>query len=464
MKHKATLYLELFKRKEFELFTKGHEKQNHALTVLSDNETKELAYGGAAGGAKSWTGCVWLAFSCLAYSGTRYFIGREELTRLKESTLVTFFKVCSFYGIERDIDWKYNAQSHFIEFANESRISLLDLKYQPSDPYYERYGSVEYTSGWIEEAGEVNHGAFDTLKSRIGRHLNKEYNILSKMFITLNPKKNWCHERYWKPFKKNEMPDGIVFIPALVQDNPFIDTSYIENLHNISDKVKKQRLLFGNFDYDDDDDSLISFDKINDCFHNSFVETGDMFISSDIAITNDSFVVIVWDGLRIKELISLKNASKPVETMINGVTTTVVDYNPLIDTFERLNNKWKVSRSNICFDADGLGKNVKKYLSGAVPLHTGQKAMYPEYFNLKTELYYKLSDVINSNLLYFDCYIEPEQKERIISELQVIKRKSEIGEKLRIISKAEQKILLGHSPDIIDAMAYRMLFLITRRK
>ena len=160
MNHKAQIYLELFKRGEFDLITRGHEKQKQALQILTDKNTKELAYGGAAGGAKSWTGAVWLVFSCLAYPNTRYFIGREELTRLKESTLVTFFKVCSYYGIDRDIDWKYNAQSHFIEFTNGSRISLLDLKYQPSDPFYERYGSVEYTSGWIEEAGEVNHGAF----------------------------------------------------------------------------------------------------------------------------------------------------------------------------------------------------------------------------------------------------------------------------------------------------------------
>jgi len=260
------------------------------------------------------------------------------------------------------------------------------------------------------------------------------------------------------------MPDGIVFIPALVQDNPFIDPSYIENLENISDKVKKQRLLYGNFDYDDSDDALITFDKINDLFYNTFVEPGEMFISSDIAITNDSFVVIVWDGLRIKELVSLKNASKPVETMVNGVTTTIVDYTPLINEFERLSVKWKVPRSNIVFDADGIGKNVKEYLSGAVPLHTGIKAIHPEYFNLKAELFYKLAEVINSNKMFIDCYLSPEIKERLISELQTIKRKSDVGEKLKILPKADVKKLIGHSPDITDAIAYRMLFVLTRYK
>lgn len=464
MKARTKILIDLFKRREFDIFTSGHAKQEQALLYLTDNCTTEVAYGGAAGGAKSWTGCVWLTFLALAYTGTRYFIGREELTRLKESTLITFFKVAAYYGLERETDWKYNAQSHFIEFHNGSRISLLDLKYQPSDPYYERYGSVEYTSGWIEEAGEINHGAFDTLKSRIGRHLNEEFKILSKIFITLNPKKNWCHSRYWVPFKEKTMPKNIIFIPALVQDNPFIDKNYIDNLHNISDKVKKQRLLYGNFDYDDDDNALIDFDKINDMFTNTFVERGKKFISSDIAITNDKFVSISWDGLRITDLQAIKNASKPVETMINGVTTTIIDYKPLIAIFDKQSNKYKIPRSNIVFDADGLGKNIKEYLSGAVPLHSGISSIHPEYKNLKAELYYKLAEMINDNKIYFDCYIDDQTKKIIIDELQAVKRKSDIGEKLAIEPKAKVKELIGHSPDYSDALAYRMLFLITRRE
>jgi len=462
MNHRFEITKELFLRKEFDLITKGHQKQSDALNYLTDSQTIEIAFGGAAGGAKSWTGCVWLMFSSMCYPGTRYFIGREELTRLKESTLITFFKVAKHYGLERDIDWKFNAQSHYIEFANGSRISLLDLKYQPSDPFYERYGSVEYTSGWIEEAGEVNHGAFDTLKSRIGRHLNAKYNILSKLFITLNPKKNWCHDRYWKPFRNNEMPQGRVFIPSLVQDNPFIDKQYIDNLHNIQDKVKKQRLLFGNFDYDDEDNALISFDKISDIFTNTFVDEGKMVMSADIAITNDKFVVCVWSGLRLKEMIAVNNISKPVEKMVNGVTTTVVDYTPLIKEFDRMSNKWQVPRSNIVFDADGLGKNIKEYLRGSVPLHSGQAAIHPEYFNIKAELYYKLAEMVNSSKLYIDCYLTPELKETLISELSAIKRKSDVGEKLKIEPKSVVKELIGHSPDLSDAFAYRMLFILTR--
>ena len=151
--------IELFKRGCFDFITVKdglkHEKQEHALKILTDNEHVELLYGGAAGGAKSWTGAVWLLFMCLCYPGSKWFIGRAELKRITQSTLITFYKVCNQYGVD-DTLYKYNGQYNYIEFFNGSRIDLLDLQYKPGDPLYERYGSIEYTGGWIEEGIFIN--------------------------------------------------------------------------------------------------------------------------------------------------------------------------------------------------------------------------------------------------------------------------------------------------------------------
>lgn len=341
-------YKEMFQMGDFSFITevekegviKRHEKQQTALCILTDGQTKEFGYGGAAGGAKSWTGCAWLVFMCLCFPDTRWFIGREELTRLMASTYVTFQRVCKAYGIKQEIDWKFNGQYHYIQFTNGSRIDLLDLKFVPRDPFYERYGSTEYTGGWIEEGGEVNFGAYDTLRTRIGRYNNEMYGIVPKLLVTLNPKKNWCHQVFWKPFKAGTLELSVKFLQALATDNPHVDAGYIEQLREIKDKVKKQRLLFGNFDYDDDDDALMEYDAINDLFTNQHVERGKKYMTVDVArFGKDESRIYVWDNWLVIERVVLKKKS----------------ITEVADKVKEKANKHKIPMSQVIADEDGVG-------------------------------------------------------------------------------------------------------------
>ena len=257
--------MELWRRGCFDFITardgKRHEKQSLALQILTDDDHVEILYGGAAGGAKSWTGAVWLLFMCLCYAGTKWFVGRAELKRITQSTYITFKRVAKMYGVPDDL-WKYNGQLNYIEFWNGSRIDFLDLQFKPGDPLYERYGSIEFTGGWIEEGGEVNFGAYDTLKTRVGRCLNAELGLKRKLFITCNPKKNWMYDTFYKPWKTGVLLEYRYYIACLVQENPFIDPDYIEGLRSTSDKVKFERLFKGNWDYDDNPNALCSYDAI----------------------------------------------------------------------------------------------------------------------------------------------------------------------------------------------------------
>lgn len=99
--------IELFSRGCFDFITAlggvKHEKQDEALRVLTDGAHVEILYGGAAGGAKSWTGAVWLLFMCLCHPGTKWFIGRAELKRITQSTHITFKRVCTMYGVPDEL-------------------------------------------------------------------------------------------------------------------------------------------------------------------------------------------------------------------------------------------------------------------------------------------------------------------------------------------------------------------------
>ena len=117
---------------------------------------------------------VWLVSICFFYPGSKWFIGRAELKRLMASSYVTWTKVCKHHSIPLS-DWKLNGQYNFIEFTNGSRIDLLDLAYKPSDPMYERLGSLEYTGGWVEEAGFEGYNEVEIFSDKYWAADQREY-------------------------------------------------------------------------------------------------------------------------------------------------------------------------------------------------------------------------------------------------------------------------------------------------
>ena len=71
-------------------------------------------------------------------------------------------------------------------------------------------------------------------------------------------------------------------MPALAIDNPHLPESYIENLWNLPEQTK-QRLLFGNFDYDDSDDMLVEFNQIQAIFTNVVQDVTPYYMTVDVA-------------------------------------------------------------------------------------------------------------------------------------------------------------------------------------
>lgn len=443
--------IELWKRGCFDFITtldgKKHEKQEQALKILTDNEHTELLYGGAAGGAKSWTGAAWLLFMCLAYPGTKWFIGRSELKRITQSTLITFYKVCAAYGVEKDVIYKYNGQLNYIEFFNGSRIDMLDLRYKPSDPLYESYGSTEFTGGWIEEGGEVNFGAYDTLKTRVGRQLNRELGLKRKLFITCNPKKNWMYETFYKPAKTGKLESYMAYLACLVQENPFIDPDYIEGLKTTKDKVKFERLFKGNWEYDDNPNALCSYDDIMEIFGNKLaLTTGKCYLTADIArFGSDKARIAVWDGYKI------------IDKKCFAISSTVEIQNYIV----RCQKKYRIPNYRCIADEDGVGGGVVDNCEIQGFVNNSVAFNGENYRNLQVQCGYKLAEHINAHEVGIDEeLVSTEEIEQIAIELEQLQTwdVDADGAKLRLKPKEEIKQDIGCSPDWRDMMLMRCWF------
>lgn len=449
------IYVEKFKRGNFDFITihegKKHLKQEEALRILTDNKTTEFLYGGAAGGAKSWTGVAWILFCCLAYPDTRWFIGRESLKSLRESTMKTFSKVCKAYSIPKS-EHKYNGQDNFIEFKNGSRIDLLKLQFLPSDEYYERFGSLEYTGGWIEEGGEVNFGAFDTLKTRVGRQLNDEHKLIPKIFVTCNPKKNWMYSQFYKPSLENRLLPKQIYLPAFVQDNPFIESFYIEQLKSTTDKAKKERLLNGNWEYDDNPYKLCIYDKILDLWRNDHLTNQKVkYITADVArFGSDKAVIGVWEDW---ELIEVKEFEISKTTEIQSC-------------IKALQSKYSIPKDLCIADADGVGGGVVDNLdiigftNNGRPFDEdlGDEKDTPKYKNAQTQLLvYVAEKIINKNKMFISAELSEKQKEFIKEELDTIEQDPHF-DIITLKNKAHIKEQLGRSPDYRDMILMRAYF------
>jgi hypothetical protein len=451
-------------RKQIKISQNQSEAIKWLHTPTESNEIREVLFGGAKNGGKSFLGAIYENTLCMSsqFEDLAFFIARHTRKDLIDYTIPTLYKFYKENGMNLNDFAKYNGQTNTFHFRNKSRIHLIDTAYTPSDPMYERFGSMEMTGGWIEEGGEHHELAYEGLKLSIGRQHNDEYNIVKSLLITCNPKKNWMYRDFYIPFKKEILSPNKIFFKSLVTENPFRAKGSEKILEGIKSKRDLMRLRYGEWEYDDEDNVLCKYDKILDIFTNSFVKGGQNFLSADIAITNDSFVIIAWNGDIIKEIYCTKNISRTDTTNVGGEVINKIDFTPLIDAFNRLAKKYNVPRSNIVYDADGIGHHMTKYLPGAVPLHNGSLAIHKEYANLKTELYYRMCEAINTDELFIEQSLDLDLKERLIEEIQCIKDASDIDGKMKITAKSEIKKIIGHSPDLTDAIAYRYLFKISR--
>lgn len=418
-------------------------KQEHAVYYLKDNVTKEILYGGAAGGGKSALGVLWLIEQCQTYPATRWLMGRSKLKTLKETTLNTFFELTS--NLKLSTSYNYNSQTGVITWTNGSEILLKDLYSYPADPNFDSLGSLEITGAFIDECNQISFKAWQIVTSRIRYKLN-EYNLTPKILGTCNPAKNWTYSKFYLPTAAGSINETRKFIQSLPTDNPNLPLSYLDSLLAL-DENSKQRLYYGNWEFDNDPARLIDFDKIQNIFTNDFVDAGDMYISADIArYGSDKMVILVWSGFRVIEIFTLDKSS---------ITETA-------EAIKSLMNKHRVPLSNVIADEDGVGGGVvdivrcKGFVNNSKALKEENNNV--EYQNLKTQCYYKLAELIQSNKLFIDCN-NADIQDVITKELEQVKRdKIDQDGKLRILPKEKVKELIGHSPDYSDALAMRFYF------
>lgn len=418
-------------------------KQHKVFELFEDDNTTEILFGGGVGASKTYLISALLTIKCLQYEGIRVGLCRNELTTLKKTTVVTLLsEVFPSFGLNRDEHYKYNPIEGKITFYNGSEIVFQELRHIPSDPDYTRLGGLLLTFAVIDEAGETSDRGKEILQSRLGRWKNESFNIKPLLLMTCNPSRNFLYEDFYLADKEGTIPDWRSFVNATAMDNPHLPKTYIDNLKRTLSPSEVSRLLMGNWEAQDDPDSLVNSDDILEMYDHSVSrnESTTKFLSVDVAFKQDSCVLFVWEGNDVIDIIKVGSN----EVVLDKIKETARTYD--------------IQTRHIAYDSDGVGQYIKQYLRTAKPIiNNGRPLKNENYKNLKAQLYYKLGELIRDGKIKMKTN---KFKKELDSELLCIKRKvrETTESKMEINSKDEQKKIIGHSPDFADAMAYKMIF------
>lgn len=321
---------------------------------------------------------------------------------------------------------------------NESNLTIttpLDthIHFKSADKPDNLFGEDVY-SCVFDEAPRAKVDAFYALRSTITATGGK-----MKLIGNFGGISNWMHLLREKSLTDSQYAYFKITAWDAVKAGILKEEEILQAQRDLPQKIFKQLYLA---EEQESEDQLCTFDAIESMWTNTHVKEGDKFITADIALHgSDKFVVYVWDGLRIiDETVIAKCDAEQVEKLLKAKAET-----------------FSVMRSNIVYDADGLGSFLKGYLKGAKPFNNGGKVVgNVNYKNLKSQCGYKLADYINSGQVYIDCDVD---KSEMIKELECLQSFALDNEgKMQLLPKAKIKELIGKSPDVLDALMMRMYF------
>jgi len=211
-----------------ELVFRPNEKQMQAITATCKN----VGYGGARGGGKSWLVRVKATLLCLRWKGIKVLIVRKTYRELDNNHIQPLRQL--LLGLAR-----YNSSDKRFTFPNGSTISF---GYCATDGDLDQYQGAEYDVIFLDEATQLKEDWIRKIRACC-RGVN---GFPKRIYYTCNP--GGVSHAYFKRifvdrrFEQDEDPNDYTFIQALVTDNQALmdaQPEYIKQLDALPPKLRK---------------------------------------------------------------------------------------------------------------------------------------------------------------------------------------------------------------------------------
>lgn len=279
-------------------------------------------------------------------------------------------------------------------------------------------------------------------------------------------------DRLWKPEyavpekgKLEIMTKSVTFIKGKLEENRALlrsDPNYVANLAQ-QDEEQRARDLEGNWNFKAAGDDILKIEDMEKFFSNT-AQYGDgrRRASCDIAYDGgDNLVLWLWIGNHIEDVFVSRADSKRTEELVSFKL-----------------RDWGVLEKDFVFDLNGPGQDFKgkfpdavRFNNMAAPIPTckaEEKSIRYIYSSLKSQC----ADMLVKKILGGEISINPYLLKRrfsgngysdtpltniLLKERKAI-RDAQTDKGFSLIKKETMKKYVGHSPDFIEAMIYRMRF------
>ena len=266
---------------------------------------------------------------------------------------------------------------------------------------------------------------------------------------------------------KHDMIKSFTFIKGDLSSNKILlknDPNYLASVAQ-GGASSIARNLKGNWNTLEDGEEFVKrseMEKMFDEFRPPLTDTH-KYITIDVALLGlDNFVAILWQGMNIEDVF-VKEKLDSAEA-VNFVAS--------------LMNEHGVREHNVAYDSVGNGQALS-CMKRALPIHAQSPPIGKEnaYDNLKSQIMYNFGKYLieakitcsqrAANKMF--NYGKGQKRQKItFKEIMQNERRalmiSESPGKTRMKNKKEMKAILGHSPDFLEAVAYRMVFELDKKQ
>lgn len=254
--------------------------------------------------------------------------------------------------------------------------------------------------------------------------------------MTCNPDKWHLYTNFIKPQKENTILQNRVFIQSLYTDNPYIDHAKYEKSLENAKQVVRERLLYGNREYDNTPWKMIEYEKILDIKTNVWLYWNKYITCDPARHWEDKAVIRVWDNLNVID-----------KAIYDYCDATVIEAK-----IKEFATRHTIPMSNCIVDEDWMWWPIVDHLHCKWFINNSKALNSENYRNLKTQCYFKLAEYINQGKIW-DHTID----DKLIQELDVLVQINQDKDwPLEIISKEDIKKKLWRSPDDMDSIMMRM--------